>query len=651
MDHQRPAFIERWPFAFVLHERAAWPLASATLRASMHARRSRTSLSLLLATCAALVRSAPSHAHPIVPDGVASEWITRSPAADDSARIVRDRDEPAEFVWRDRAGDARSGDDITELRMHGNPDGIGFFVRFASAPSSCAQLQLAIDLDRVAASGASTFAGDGNTRVRSDIRPELIVVATAEGGVVRDPSGVARATFGAGVGAEGMELFVPWTALGMARWPLGMTVSAALFCAPDRVTPVAPADGASSAVIDAITDYGRLDAAVRSTRDEVLDGSMDHGLALHFGVSGTIREALHLMRMAPTAEPSRGGPWFELVNRSDDTVALDRFAFGDEPIPGGSDGLAQFPPGLSVAPGGRITIALDGAAFRSAFGVGADLELRGTDPSTPDATPLPARGRGTIDFDPAGDEVAIFDQERTLLDLFNYNAGAYPTFVAFAPLARNDAVTRSPSGVDVDDNSIDFYRLGVTCSVVADCDDTQCNTCTNRVCIERPDGLTCDLGGCPSGRCSVGACVPRADAAVCATDAASDAGSDGHDGALSDAADARAMDSAADSDAATSAMDSAAMDAADESDAGAPDAPDSPDARDVSDASVAMDRAPTEDHTSVDAEPVGAEPVAPPSAGCACSAPARASRRGVTPGAMIALGAFILRRRPRRRAN
>jgi hypothetical protein len=365
------------------------------------------------------------------------------------------------------------------------------------------------------------------------------VIARAGGGEVRDRDGLVRARFSAGVGPDGLELFVPWTALGMSRWPVGLRLTPALFCATSGA-PIAPRDGAASAVIDALTDYGGPDVAPRDTRSEVLDGAIDHAFSMRFGISGTLNEGLHVRRLAPLASLVRGGPWIELQNLSDEPIALDRFAIGDEAIPGGPDGLLELPPGRAVMPGARVTIALDGAAFRAAFATGADVELLGTDPATPDAIPRTDRGRGAVRFDPAGDEVALFDESRTLLDVVTYNAGSYPLIPAYPGLARDAVLTRSPTGLDIDDNRLDFYRLGSVCRDLGDCDDPQCGTCSERACGERPDGLTCAIDGCPAGRCVAGRCAPRPDAGTCSADAHADDAS--IDGRGTDASDERTTD-------------------------------------------------------------------------------------------------------------
>jgi len=171
-------------------------------------------------------------------------------------------------------------------------------------------------------------------------------------------------------------------------------------------------------------------------------------------------------------------------------------------------------------------IAYDGAAYRSTFGVGADVELAATDPATPDAVALPSRGRGAIDFDPAVDEIAVFDEERTLLDVVNYNGGVYPMIRAYPSLAANTVISRSATGLDIDDNALDFFNAGSVCGAPTDCPDSQCNACADRVCVERPDGLSCSIDRCPIGRCFVGVCTARPDAGACTSDASTDGASD-----------------------------------------------------------------------------------------------------------------------------
>lgn len=584
-----------------------------------------------------------AHAHPIVPDGRANEWLARDAPASDSAFIARDREEPGEFVWRDSSGDARGPVDVTQLRVHGNPDGIGVLVRFASAPPPCAMVQIAVDLDRTTASGALTFDRDTSTQIRADSRPEFIVVATGSGGIVRDPTGRSVATFGAGVGADGLEMFVPWTALGRASWPTGVRFSAVAYCASDGVTPdVVSGDALASRVVDALTDYGGPSTSARHTRDEISDGTLDKVFAMHFVTSGTIPTSITLQRVAPMIDRARGGAWFELTNRTSEPLSLDGYAFGDEGIAGGPDALFALPTGTTLAPGASITVAEDGAAYRSVFGRGANVELISTDPATPDAVALSTRGRGAFSIDSAGDELVVFDAERTLLDVFTFNASSFGGTAPYPSLGRNVALTRNPTGLDTDDGRLDFYPAGAPCATDLHCDDTQCSFCDRGLCSDRPDGLRCTSGLC-AGQCSVGrcerepSCDPDSGDAFPATDATDAAG--GVDSEADDAADVR--DASATTD---SARDDRGQDSS------------TPDTG--SDSAAITDTIDARDATEIDAGDAATSDVAsdggtrPPSVGCTCRAAAwpRGARAPWVVGSML-IAALVTRRGARDRSG
>ncbi|MBL8678850.1 MAG: lamin tail domain-containing protein [Myxococcales bacterium] len=551
-------------------------------------------------------------AHPIVPDGRANEWLARDAPAPDSAFIVRDREEPGEFVWRDSTGDARGAIDVTQLRVHGNPDGIGVFVRFAAPPPACAMVQLAIDLDRAPSSGAVTFDRDTSTQIRADSRPEFIVVATGSGGVVRDPAGRSVATFGASVGVDGLELFVPWMALGRAGWPTGVRFTTAAYCASDGANPdVVSSDALSSRVVDAMTDYGGPSAGTRHTRDEISDGTLDKVFSLHFVTSGTIPTALALQRVAPMVDRVRGGAWFELTNRTGEALSLDGYAFGDEGVAGGPDALFAIPSGITVMPGASITIAEDGAAYRAVYGRAATVELGATDPATPDAIALSTRGRGTFSIDPAGDELVVFDAERTLLDAFTFNASSFGGTAPYPALARNVALTRNPTGLDTDDGRLDFYPAGAPCAIDDHCEDRQCSFCDRGLCSDRPDGLRCATGLC-SGQCSVGRCEREPS---CDPDS-------GDAYPATDATDATDADDVADARDASATMDSGRDDSGSATDA----ARDASGVTDSSDGSVrdGMDLDAIDGSRDATTSDIAADAGArPPSVGCACRSAAR----------------------------
>jgi MYXO-CTERM domain-containing protein len=562
-------------------------------------------------------------AHPIVPNGLADEWLPRDAPATDSAFILRDREEPGELVWRDAAGDARGAVDVTQLRVHGNPDGIGLFVRFTAAPPACAMIQVAIDLDRASSSGALSFDRDTSTRIRADSRAEFIAVATASGGTVRDPSGRSVGTFGAAVGADGLEMFIPWTALGRASWPVGVRLSAAAFCASDGAQPdPVTSDALASRVHDALTDYGGPSTSVRHTRDEVSDGVIDKVFALYFVTSGTIPTALTIQRVAPMVDRARGGAWFELANRTSEALSLDGYAIGDEGIAGGPDGLFALPSGITVMPGASITVAEDGAAYRAVFGRAANVELGSTDPSTPDAVALTTRGRGAFSIDLAGDEVVLFDAERTLLDAFTFNGSSFGGTTPYPALSRNVALTRNPSGLDTDDCRIDFFAAGAPCATEAHCDDRQCSYCDRGLCADRADGLRCTAGTCP-GQCSVGRCEP-----MCRSDAGDSSASSDAEGT----ADATG-------DGGTAARD----DAGDAGDVAVTDVMDDMRRTDVTDVVTTMDVTALQDVTDARRDALATDVdgalVSPPRTGCACRSAATGGSTGPVAAALAVLAA------------
>ena len=70
----------------------------------------------------------------------------------------------------------------------------------------------------------------------------------------------------------------------------------------------------------------------------------------------------------------------------DENFALlpGQFGAGPAPVIFSSDFIGRFPAGASIAPGGVVVVAFDGAGFLASFGFAADFELLGTDAGTPD---------------------------------------------------------------------------------------------------------------------------------------------------------------------------------------------------------------------------------------------------------------------------
>ncbi len=603
-----------------------------------------------------MMAAKPSAAHPIVPDGNAMEWLVRSSPSIDQGLVVRDREEPGEWVWTDRRGDARgvAPDDLTEVRVHANLDGLGFMLRFAAPPSACLQAQIALDVDRVMGSGAAGFINAPNTLLSGQAGAEAIVVATARGASVHRVN-MAPIAQGAGVGPDGLEIFVPWSSLGLAGVATGMRATLAIFCAPNGVQPQAPMDGTVSEAVDTVTDYGGFSPVIRSTLDEVQDRTQDHFVDWYFGANGGLVAPLGVQRVAPSVALNRGAAWFDLRVFARENVSLNGFAFGNEATPGGPDGLVQLPDGLTLRPGESVTVAMDGARFLSAYTTHATVDVSATDPMALAAIALPTRARGSVVFDRLSDEVVVVDARRTVTDVVTYGAGNFAGVLPIPRIAEDTVFTRIPGGYDIDDGRLDFVLNGTVCGVGFACAERECSSCTQRVCLEQPDGRRCTQLAGLCGTCFIGACGPPMPIGACPEDVAST------DAVIpaEDVLDERS--SVADSSVLIDAylQDVSLNDLANHSEndvASSPDAMDDTTSRDVmGDASVVDQGGSFVDSRVVLDRPFVDSAVGPPqyvaSGGCACSV--RRSTRGRSLAGLtwvlFGLMALILSRRAQRR--
>ncbi|MCH9647374.1 MAG: thrombospondin type 3 repeat-containing protein [Deltaproteobacteria bacterium] len=112
--------------------------------------------------------------------------------------------------------------------------------------------------------------------------------------------------------------------------------------------------------------------------------------------SRAIDDHLLLSEAVVTPTPSE---FLEIYNPTNAPVALDDYYLSDDedyallpgasgsgPAPGigSTDFIVQFPAGATIAAGGVIVVAFDGAGFFTASGSNADFEIHGTDAGTPD---------------------------------------------------------------------------------------------------------------------------------------------------------------------------------------------------------------------------------------------------------------------------
>lgn len=133
-------------------------------------------------------------------------------------------------------------------------------------------------------------------------------------------------------------------------------------------------------------------------------GVDDHLLLCEAVVTPTANEFIEIFN------PTAGAIGLDNYYLSDDEdYALLPGASGTGPAPsiGSSDFIAQFPPGATIAPGGVVVVAFDGAGFLAAFGFAADYEIHGTDAGTPDMVATDV-GSSTAGLTNSGENVVIF---------------------------------------------------------------------------------------------------------------------------------------------------------------------------------------------------------------------------------------------------
>src|SRR5690349_4691297 len=112
-----------------------------------------------------LALPATGSAHTVAADGASLEWSTRTTPADNMGIIARTATGAGEYIFIDALGDQRTDlgasteQDIRRFAVTADADSISFLIRSAGFdPTSVPQVQIALDLDRVAGSG-QTFLG------------------------------------------------------------------------------------------------------------------------------------------------------------------------------------------------------------------------------------------------------------------------------------------------------------------------------------------------------------------------------------------------------------------------------------------------------------------------------------------------------------
>ena len=415
-------------------------------------------------------------AHPVAVDGVASEWSARTTIASNLGLIARTASQQGEYVWRDATGDVRTDladpelvAELVAFQVTGTPQGVAFLLRRPSLPLSTPpiQLQIAIDIDRVSGSGAQFLANFAETTVAPAARWErLVYTAFGSGGtaVVIDSAFTALGTAQAVQSADAVEIFVPWSLLGLAGPPssaLRFTVATFKALASDQTQDIG--GSASSNAIDAITDYGNPagpPVPAPNTFAEVIDGVVDYFFDVWFAPSGEVHAPLVVQRFLANAATGTD-EWVAVRNVTAAPLSLTGFKLGDEETPDSTtEGTRVFPAAV-LAAGAVFTVSANGTSYLTQYGVAPDAELTATSPSIPDMTTSFAQwATGNILLANAGDEIVVLDPSNTAVDAVPYGTGSYPGVTSHMPApAAGQVLSRSPGSVDRDDADVDFSVL------------------------------------------------------------------------------------------------------------------------------------------------------------------------------------------------
>lgn len=473
-----------------------------------------------------------AEAHPVTVDGSAAEWLTRLPNADNLGLVARNAAGQGEYIWRDALADTRTDlatpevvADIAAFQVTGDATGVGFLLRrapgvaLAGAPI---QVQIAIDVDRVDGSGQEFFAEFADTKVASNARWEFLVETLfGSGGTAKviDTNFNQVAMVSAMQGAAGdVEIFVPWTALGLMGPPATpLRFSVATFrCQMNSDLTIDIGGSMFSNALDAITDYGDPAAAMYpNTYQDVQDLIVNYSFDIHFNQSGEVYAPLVVQSFLSNASGGGSDEWVTVKNVSPNALPLGGFKLGDEETPDGNEGMLSFPAAM-LAPGASFTMARAGAAYQAFFGQPPNAELPpGASMAVPDMSPfLPwtAGAAGTFALNNPGDELLILDPSNTLIDVATYGTGAYPGVTPFTPApGTDDVLSRGPMSADTDACQVDFSNLGKTCTADVQCGNI-CKACVSNACTNKPMGSACpNANPCDGDEICDGAglCIPN----------------------------------------------------------------------------------------------------------------------------------------------
>lgn len=413
-------------------------------------------------------------AHAVVADGARDEWSLVLPVSANLGMIVRSVLGVGEYAWQDALGDARTdlgsaspGADIVELRVTADLVNLSVMVQMADVVitqgNQSPMLQIALDLDGLANSGASSFTGNAETQVGDSARWERLVCThfgSSGGAVVMDGAFtvVGAANVAIDPVSDVIEIVIPWSALGLdgpPASPVRFTAASFLSDASDNAIDIG--GSAVSDALDAITNYGDPRSSLYpSTLAELGDGRVDYAFDVAFSPATGEVESPWLLSEVLYNSAAASLEWVEIMNASFRPLSLDGMKLGDEETPDGSEGMRRFPAGKLVPPGASVVAAISGPAFQTAYGFPPDFEVVAASPSVPDLPAYTAWATGVFSLTNAGDEILLLDRWDTVLDVLNYGSGVWAGQFSHGQILPEHSLERVPSLMDRNDCSLDF---------------------------------------------------------------------------------------------------------------------------------------------------------------------------------------------------
>ena len=114
-----------------------------------------------------------------------------------------------------------------------------------------------------------------------------------------------------------------------------------------------------------------------------------------------------------------------LVNTGATSVDVGGWLVGDAQTPGSGEGLYALPAGWMLAPGGRLVLARNGAAFAARFVRWPDGEFEDSAGTIPDLVRRTDLAKGEFALKDGGDEVVLLAPALALVDALVYRDGDY----------------------------------------------------------------------------------------------------------------------------------------------------------------------------------------------------------------------------------